>query len=853
MGKRFEKSEEAIERIPLVSVLIPTYNRPGYFEKALCSVLQQTYSNIEIIVGDDSTNDETENVLQKYLCDYSNIIYIKNRSTLGQFENALMLFKEANGEYINFLMDDDIFHMNKIEKMMKYFFNDLDNEIKLVTSHRQVIDDKGKELRHIYSTVRLFEEDTIIEGTELGNSVIVDQKNYIGEPTTVLFRKNDLQEPYGVFDKRRYLCNVDIASWLSLLSKGKAVYIAETLSYFRLHPGQQLNESNKLMDGVEDFSHSIIVGEKYGFLSTEKELYKAITNFLDYAKKLVPSSILYTLDYYRKIKRKEINIEKKKQYRNNNSHLPKVSILIPAYNKPHYLELALKSALNQTYENIEIIISDDSTNGEVQAMIQPYLSEYECIKYVKNKPRLEAENFNKCIELASGDHINFLLDDNLFHPEKIKRMMNCFFRLENISFVTSYRELIDGNGKVLPPSTLNMKIAKETTLFEGKELGDYMLKNLKNVVGEPTTVLFNRKFLGGDFGCFKGKGYSAINDIATWLDMMKKGKVVYIEEPLSYFRQHSGENQKQMQFTLKTIEEWIELIIDAYNSGFLNREQDYKECLTHCLENAVLIIKDAVRNSQLNQIDNEKMEKELNKLVNRIFEEEVCYCQFCNQQFEKFSPWPEHYDFPKYKFEMWNKDTGICSVCDSMDRERLYRVYIEMETELLSGNDTMLHIAPEAKLRSWFAQYKNITYVCGDIEPKDPLMQEIDVTRIPYENDTFDVILCGHVLQHVQDDEKAMRELYRVLKTNGWGIIQAPIVMNVDSIIENELILTPKLRRLAFGHEEHVRIYNRSGFIQRLMNVGFKVELYNIAEKQGMRSARKFGLSETNVLYIVRK
>ncbi len=177
-----------------------------------------------------------------------------------------------------------------------------------------------------------------------------------------------------------------------------------------------------------------------------------------------------------------------------------------------------------------------------------------------------------------------------------------------------------------------------------------MLKNLKNVVGEPTTVLFNRKFLGGDFGCFKGKAYSAINDIATWLDMMKKGKVVYIEEPLSYFRQHSGENQKQMQFTLKTIEEWIELIIDAYNSGFLNCEQDYKECLTNCLENTVLIIKDVVKNSQLNQIDNEKIEKELNKLVNRIFEKEVCYCQFCNQQFEKFSPWPEHYAFPKYKF-----------------------------------------------------------------------------------------------------------------------------------------------------------------------------------------------------------
>lgn len=486
-------------------------------------------------------------------------------------------------------------------------------------------------------------------------------------------------------------------------------------------------------------------------------------------------------------------------------------------------------------------------------MIQPYLREYECITYVKNETPLVAENFNKCIELANGDYINFLLDDDLFHHEKIERMMKYFLTLENISFVTSYRELIDENGEILPPSTLNMKIAKETTLFEGKELGNYMLKNLKNVVGEPTTVLFNRELFEGKFGYFKGKAYSAINDIATWLDMMRKGKVVYIQEPLSYFRQHSGQNQKQMHFILMTIDEWIELIIDAYNSGFLSSERDYKESLSYCLENAGFIVKDAVRNGELDQIYNEKIKKGLNKLVAHMFEKECCYCQYCNQQFEKFSPWPAHYDFPKYKFEMWNKDTGICPVCSSMDRERLYRVYIETETDLLSRKYTMLHIAPEANVRDWFNEYKNITYVCGDLEPKDPLMKEIDVTSITYDSNTFDVILCSHVLEHVLDDGKAMRELYRVLKPGGWGIIQVPIVMNVDSIIENELIVTPQLRKLAFGQEDHVRIYNQSGFIQRLMNAGFKVELYNLAEKQGMKSARKFGLSETDMLYIVRK
>ncbi|MCV5360058.1 glycosyltransferase, partial [Escherichia coli] len=84
-----------------------------------------------------------------------------------------------------------------------------------------------------------------------------------------------------------------------------------------------------------------------------------------------------------------------------------------------------------------------------------------------------AENFNQCIELATGEYINFLLDDDLFHHEKIERMMKYFLELENISFVTSYRELIDENGEILPSSTLNMKIATETTIFEGEALGNY--------------------------------------------------------------------------------------------------------------------------------------------------------------------------------------------------------------------------------------------------------------------------------------------------------------------------------------------------------------------------------------------
>lgn len=165
-----------------------------------------------------------------------------------------------------------------------------------------------------------------------------------------------------------------------------------------------------------------------------------------------------------------------------------------------------------------------------------YLCEYECIIYVKNEMLLVVENFNKCVEFVNGDYMNFLLDDDLFYYEKIERMMKYFLMLENILFVMLYCELIDENGEILLFLILNMKIVKEIIFFEGKELGNYMLKNLKNVVGELIIVLFNWDLFDGKFGYFKGKVYFVINDIVIWLDMMRKGKVVYIYEFFSYFR-----------------------------------------------------------------------------------------------------------------------------------------------------------------------------------------------------------------------------------------------------------------------------------------------------------------------------
>ncbi|WP_246073102.1 glycosyltransferase [Paenibacillus dokdonensis] len=280
--------EYSKDLFPLVSILIPTYNRPDYFRQALESVLNQTYKNIEIVICDDSTNDETEKLIKNYLVNHPNIRYYRNEKNLGQFKNDLKCMDLAKGNYVNFLMDDDLFHPEKIDKMMWYFIADDTEEISLITSHRQVIDRYGNHLTDWYATQRLFHEDRIIDGIAFGELLLKNVTNFIGEPTTVLFRRNSLHEQFGTFCGRDNGCTVDLASWLNLLSEGKIVYISETLSYFRIHEGQQLQSSKMLLLGRVDFAHQILNAKSKGFFRNNSDYLSAITSGISFIERFYP-------------------------------------------------------------------------------------------------------------------------------------------------------------------------------------------------------------------------------------------------------------------------------------------------------------------------------------------------------------------------------------------------------------------------------------------------------------------------------------------------------------------------------------------------------------------------------------
>ncbi len=147
-------------------------------------------------------------------------------------------------------------------------------------------------------------------------------------------------------------------------------------------------------------------------------------------------------------------------------------------------------------------------------------------------------------------------------------------------------------------------------------------------------------------------------------------------------------------------------------------------------------------------------------------------------------------------------------------------LFLTEKTDLFDGRrKKMLHVAPEPHLSSLFRRANYIDYLSADLS-KDRAMIAMDITNIQYPDNTFDVIYCSHVLEHVPDDRKAMSEFHRVLKVGGWAILQVPIVAEVT--YEDPTLTSPAERLRVFGHHDHVRNYGLD-YKNRLIEAGFSV------------------------------
>ncbi|WP_110968500.1 glycosyltransferase [Pseudomonas huaxiensis] len=225
---------------PLVSIVMPTY-KTQHLHQALESALNQTYRNLEILVCDDCPTDAIEAITAEYGKFDPRIRYVRNPDAgkdIGRLNHVLCM-NEARGEFIKFLNDDDLLDPECVERMIKSFSDYPD--ITLVTSKRQRIDQYDAPLADIAATQAPVAADSMIEGLSLGTALMLSQINFVGEPSTVMFRREDMIEVTPDFmsvDEQPIAWASDVAIFLNLALKGNTVYLVQPLSSFRIH-GEQ--------------------------------------------------------------------------------------------------------------------------------------------------------------------------------------------------------------------------------------------------------------------------------------------------------------------------------------------------------------------------------------------------------------------------------------------------------------------------------------------------------------------------------------------------------------------------------------------------------------------------------------
>ena len=187
----------------------------------------------------------------------------------------------------------------------------------------------------------------------------------------------------------------------------------------------------------------------------------------------------------------------------------------------------------------------------------------------------------------------------------------------------------------------------------------------------------------------------------------------------------------------------------------------------------------------------------------------------------------------------------------SLERHRLLWLYLQRETDFFTKKRKVLHVAPEQAFLDRFRALKNLDYTTTALH--SPLADiTADLTDLPFVENVFDMVICNHVLEHIQDDIKAMSEIYRVLKPGGMAILQVPYESNREKTFSDDSITDPKERAKIFGQYDHVRIYGMDYF-DTLAKVGFTVKKEDYTSKLSKEEIDKYRLPAGELIPIAIK
>ncbi len=214
-----------------------------------------------------------------------------------------------------------------------------------------------------------------------------------------------------------------------------------------------------------------------------------------------------------------------------------------------------------------------------------------------------------------------------------------------------------------------------------------------------------------------------------------------------------------------------------------------------------------------------------------------CYCNVCEKELKSF-------------VLSHNGQDKLCPYCGSLPRTRVLWQYLKEKQDIETRKIKVLDFSPQRYFKKRFKALNNITYVDSDYESKSCL-KNYDICNIDEADETYDLIICYHVLEHVKNDKKAMSELYRILKPAGNLLIQVPFNKEEMTIEEGKEELSAELRKELFGQDDHVRIYYLNDLVERLKISSFQVEILQFAKNNPIFS--NMGVNENDTILVCKK
>jgi SAM-dependent methyltransferase len=218
-------------------------------------------------------------------------------------------------------------------------------------------------------------------------------------------------------------------------------------------------------------------------------------------------------------------------------------------------------------------------------------------------------------------------------------------------------------------------------------------------------------------------------------------------------------------------------------------------------------------------------------------------CPVCEKSFRKFL---------SYGSDVAHRENILCPYDLTLERHRVMWLYLKEKTDFFTKPDLkVMHIAPEQCFHGLFKKQKNLNYTTGDL--MSPIADlHFDLHNIPLEDNTYEVIFCNHVMEHVKDDLQCMKELYRIMKPGGWGVMQVPIDASRTETYEDWSITDPKEREKHFWQYDHVRLFGLN-YPKRLEEAGFKVDIIDFSKELTAETFERYRIPKSELLYVVRK